>query len=630
MVHLLTLLTLSPAEAHVIGFHDWPQHREALEDIAYWAYEDGWYISPVRETQYSGTRVGLFIEKSSELDIDIEARWVSDTEKGQWMRLQNTFALPTLELWNQDFDQATRAIQFRTKQPSSMEYIEWDLLHPLDEYDYRDNSEEDTGFFTPLVPSYPPPASTYLSSALVDLGVIARTDWGSATTGCTTPENDWYRMAVHHVASSQTYNGTIEARVQALQAWAMSTGGFCDIPYQYLVGYDGTLWEARPINRYSGATGGGQNDGNIAVSFIGCYDQSACMSSYGFYDTPTDIMMARARELIQTLSDEHEIDIDQANIKMHRDWPGNSTACPGAGIVNRFGELINPNAYYHAKVVGKSHDEAISLYEGETVDVWVDVQNLGMWDWDADTKLAPTPRDTPSVMSDTSWADTTRVQAVQSTVSTNDTYRFNFTLHGSQVGTFAQDFSMMQEGVTWFADTPYGGSFPDDAILFTVDVETNPNVEPSSEPSDDPDIEVSTEPLANAAPFADAGADQTVVMGKTVVLDGSRTFDPDGRPIQYSWSFVTPSTMTLTDATTLTPSFVATELGNVQLQLEVQDIDKYSNDVVLISVIEVDDEEEEEDSKRGCSQNGSYSTGLWGLLTISLLTVRRRKTYRFN
>ena len=30
-------------------------------------------------------------------------------------------------------------------------------------------------------------------------------------------------------------------------------GGYCDIPYQYLVGYDGSLWEARPINMYSDA-----------------------------------------------------------------------------------------------------------------------------------------------------------------------------------------------------------------------------------------------------------------------------------------------------------------------------------------------------------------------------------------
>ena len=140
-------------------------NNEDFEDIAYWAYKDGWYISPVRETQYTGTRVGLFIEKSEGLEIDIEARWVSDTTTGPWMRLQNTFALPTLEPLESDFEQATQAIQFRTKQPSAMEYIEWDLLHPAHEYDYRDSTEEDTGFHVPLMPSYPPPAYVSIQRA---------------------------------------------------------------------------------------------------------------------------------------------------------------------------------------------------------------------------------------------------------------------------------------------------------------------------------------------------------------------------------------------------------------------------------------------------------------------------------
>ena len=98
----------------------------------------------------------------------------------------------------------------------------------------------------------------------------------------------------------------------------MNTQGYCDIAYQYLVGYDGTLYEGRPINKYSGATGG-NNNGNIAVSFVGCYDQYRCMLDYNFFNTPTDAMMARARELILTLSNEHGIAINTTNIKMHRD-----------------------------------------------------------------------------------------------------------------------------------------------------------------------------------------------------------------------------------------------------------------------------------------------------------------------
>ena len=78
MLHLLTLLSFNIAHAHIGGTHDWPQHREDIEDIAYWAYDDGWYVSPTLETEYTGTRVGLFIEKSSTMDIDIEASGFGD------------------------------------------------------------------------------------------------------------------------------------------------------------------------------------------------------------------------------------------------------------------------------------------------------------------------------------------------------------------------------------------------------------------------------------------------------------------------------------------------------------------------------------------------------------------------
>ena len=36
------------AHAHVIGFPG--TQKRGFEDIAYWAYDDGWYVSPVLET----------------------------------------------------------------------------------------------------------------------------------------------------------------------------------------------------------------------------------------------------------------------------------------------------------------------------------------------------------------------------------------------------------------------------------------------------------------------------------------------------------------------------------------------------------------------------------------------------
>ena len=87
--------------------------------------------------------------------------------------------------------------------------------------------------------------------------------------------------------------------VKALQAYAQDSGGYCDIPYQFLVGHDGSLWEGRSLTYTSGATGGGNNDGNIAVSFLGCYHPSQQNTQTGrLTEAMLDAVFERARELI--------------------------------------------------------------------------------------------------------------------------------------------------------------------------------------------------------------------------------------------------------------------------------------------------------------------------------------------
>ncbi len=62
---------------------------------------------------------------------------------------------------------------------------------------------------------------------------------------------------------------------------------------------------------------------------------------------------------------------------------------------------------------------------------------------------------------------------------------------------------------------------------------------------------------ANTPPVANAGADQTVNVGDTVVLNGGGSSDADGDLLTYSWSLATPagSATTLTGATTVSPTF---------------------------------------------------------------------------
>lgn len=93
--------------------------------------------------------------------------------------------------------------------------------------------------------------------------------------------------------------------------------------------------------------------------------------------------------------------------------------------------------------------------------------------------------------------------------------------------------------------------------------------------------------FSNNAPVADAGPDQNVILpGSVVHLDGGQSYDPDGDPITYQWSFVSVppgSAASLANAQTANPSFTADVYGAYVAQLVVSDPWTQSGDTVTVS-----------------------------------------------
>jgi N-acetylmuramoyl-L-alanine amidase len=409
---LLALLTLAFAGPEVPP----PNHLRAWE---------------VAHRGEPGTRVAMIVETTDKRSVDVQI-WNGTA----WIGARETWRNETVAVLVADLGTTTDTVAFRSPDQARIRTLDWDLLVPLGEN--RSSSA--------------PPTARRLPAELTAIGVVERADWGARSTTCTSTEDDWYRMAIHHTAGSQTYGGTVMGSVQALQAYSLDGGEYCDIPYQYLVGYDGSLWEGRPYGYTSGATGGGNNDGNAAVCFLGCYDTS-CSGE----DAVTEAMIDGAHTLVQTMVSLHDIPSDSDSIRGHRDWPDNATACPGSGVYARLDDLRAPLTPGYAAVFASqsfplAHEGVVELTVGEELTGYIELTNTGTATWDSATMLATIPRDTPSSLADETWVSPTRTVAVDAATATGENGRFTFTIQGNAAGEYDQYFSLVQESVTWFAD----------------------------------------------------------------------------------------------------------------------------------------------------------------------------------
>jgi hypothetical protein len=95
---------------------------------------------------------------------------------------------------------------------------------------------------------------------------------------------------------------------------------------------------------------------------------------------------------------------------------------------------------------------------------------------------------------------------------------------------------------------------------------------------------------SNQPPVANAGTDQSVSAGASVLLDGRLSYDPDAWPaatLTYAWTRVSGPAITIFGAGSARPSFIATAAGTNVLQLTVYDGAIYSTDQVTVVVVPV-------------------------------------------
>ena len=124
--------------------------------------------------------------------------------------------------------------------------------------------------------------------------------------------------------------------------------------------------------------------------------------------------------------------------------------------------------------------------------------------------------------------------------------------------------------------TPSPSFIPDVHGIYVVQLIVRDGVEDS--------VPRTVEIRTNRPPTANAGADNSVTIGTPYTLSGTAS-DPDGDPLTYSWTVLSgPAGSTLTNATTLTPSFTANAAGTYTLRLTATDNGSLSgSDNVVLS-----------------------------------------------
>jgi fibro-slime domain-containing protein len=90
----------------------------------------------------------------------------------------------------------------------------------------------------------------------------------------------------------------------------------------------------------------------------------------------------------------------------------------------------------------------------------------------------------------------------------------------------------------------------------------------------------------NRAPVANAGDNQQLFIGSSVTLNGLGSSDPDGDPLSYAWTVISPEGVVLSNANTATPGITVNQYGSYVIQLIVNDGELNSEpDSVTLEVV---------------------------------------------
>ncbi len=174
-----------------------------------------------------------------------------------------------------------------------------------------------------------PPALFGVTDPIPRPDVVSRAEWSAnPPIGAYIPHQP-FRFAQHHTAGKRV--ATLAdgiAEQQFIQDFHQNGRGWQDIGYHFTIDDSGRIYEGVPP-QFRGTHVGGNNTGNIGISYFGNYQLSA--------EFPTQAALDALPKIWSYLAFEYGVNPD--SLFGHRDYT--ATSCPGDNFYSRLTELRN-------------------------------------------------------------------------------------------------------------------------------------------------------------------------------------------------------------------------------------------------------------------------------------------------
>ena len=161
--------------------------------------------------------------------------------------------------------------------------------------------------------------------------IVTRAEWNARPPKCDGATHSPYRLTFHETVTTNGETGAAaKARMRQMQAFHQDSRGWCDIGYHFSIDAGGVIYRGRTTTARAGSHVGGQNTGNLGISLMGTYATVQ----------PPQVQLEGLMNAFAWLADTYGIAANGTNIRGHREWPGQSTSCPGATVFPKKSQIV--------------------------------------------------------------------------------------------------------------------------------------------------------------------------------------------------------------------------------------------------------------------------------------------------